>query len=126
MAFNKAFGILGTEASDRPAKCDSRLGDFYLSLDMDEANLMLKGIMNADNPDTAKIISKLINAFIAEASAMIDKNTQATLNAVKIDSEGDDVVLNAKVPQQMVIDLIKRRWHRRNRRRRPLQRQSSL
>ncbi|MFN2500229.1 MAG: hypothetical protein ABR557_14195, partial [Pyrinomonadaceae bacterium] len=58
-AFAKSFGMLGTEANARDPRCNSKIGDFYIALTMDATNFMLRGASNADNPDTAKIISKL-------------------------------------------------------------------
>ena len=64
-SFAKSFGMLGTETNARAAKCDTRQGDFYAALTMDATNFMLRGFMNADNPDTAKIMSNLFGGFCA-------------------------------------------------------------
>jgi hypothetical protein len=106
-SFAKTFGMLGTETTARTPRCDSKLGDFYIALTMDATNFMLRGVSNADNPDTAKIISRLYSSLLAYAMQSIpDANAKSLLKNIAITSEGDDVLFNADVPQQMVVDLI--------------------
>ena len=63
--------------------------------------------MNADNPDTAKIISNLYSGFLRYATSSIpDPSAQTMLKGVAITAEGDEVMLRADFPQQMVMDLI--------------------
>ncbi|MEA2204411.1 MAG: hypothetical protein QOE77_1187 [Blastocatellia bacterium] len=107
-AFAKSFGMLGTEGNARPARCESRLGDFYGALTMDAVNFRLRGMMNADNPDTAKIINNLLSGLLQQGlSAIPDKSVQAMLKGVTLTPENDEVVLQADFPQQMVVDMIR-------------------
>jgi len=106
-AFAKTFGMLGTETTPRAARCDTRLGDFYMALTMDATNFMLRGVSNADNPDTAKIISRLYASLLESATQSIpDATAKSLLKGITITSEGDDILFNADVPQQMVVELI--------------------
>jgi hypothetical protein len=106
-SFAKSFGMLGTEATARTPRCESRIGDFYVALTMDTSNFMLRGISNADNPDTAKIISKLYSGLLSYATQSIpDATAQSLLKNIAITAEGDEVRLSAEIPQQMVVELI--------------------
>ncbi len=108
-SFAKSFGMLGTDANPRVASCDSKIGDIYVALTMDATNFMLRGVMNADNPDTAKIISRLYSGFLGYATSSIpDASAQSLLKGIAINSEGNEVLLRADFPQQMVIDLIQK------------------
>lgn len=107
-AFAKSFGMLGTEGNAHPARCDSRLGDFYGALTMDATNFKLRAMMNADNPDTAKIINNLLSGLLQQGlSSIPDKSAQAMLKGVTMTPEGNEVVLQADFPQQMVVDMIR-------------------
>lgn len=106
-SFAKSFGMLGTETNPRTARCESKIGDIYAALTMDATNFMLRGVMNADNPDTAKIISKLYSGLLGYAASSIpDASAQSLLKGFAITSEGDEVLLRGDVPQQMVMELI--------------------
>jgi hypothetical protein len=107
-SFSKSFGLLGTEANARAPRCDSKFGDFYAALTMDASNFMLRGALNADNPDTAKIINSLINALLRQATSSVpDPTAQSIFKALSITPQENEVVLRADVPQQMVLDMIK-------------------
>lgn len=107
-SFSKTFGLLGTEANARPPRCDSKFGDFYAALTMDAANFMLRGALNADNPDTAKIINSLINGLLRQATSSVpDPLAQSLFKALSITHQENEIVLRADVPPQMVLDLIK-------------------
>ena len=107
-SFSKTFGLLGTEANARASRCDSKFGDFYAALTMDASNFMLRGALNADNPDTAKIINSLINGLLRQATSSVpDPTAQSLFRALSITPQEDEVVLRADVPQQMVLDMIK-------------------
>jgi hypothetical protein len=109
-SFAKSFGMLGTEANARAARCPSKIGDFYAALTMDATNFMLRGAMNADNPDTAKIMSNLFAGLVRYATSSIpDAAAQSALKGLAITSEGDEVMLRADFPQQMVIDLLQQK-----------------
>jgi hypothetical protein len=106
-SFAKSFGMLGTETTARAPRCDSKLGDFYAALTMDATNFMFRGVSNADNPDTAKIIANLESALLQYAITSIpDKSAQSLLKGFAITAEGDEVLLRADFPQQMVLEMI--------------------
>ena len=108
-SFAKSFGMLGTETAPRAARCEMKLGDVYAALTMDDKNFMIRGESNADNPDTAKIIAKLYSALLQYATTSIpDPAAQSLLKALNITAEGDEVLLRADFPQQMVLDLIQK------------------
>jgi hypothetical protein len=107
-SFAKSFGMLGTETADRAPRCDSKMGDFYAALTMDATNFMLRGAMNEDNPDTAKIVTNLFNMLMGYAtSSMKDPAAQSLLKNFVIVAEGDEVILRGDFPQQMVMELMK-------------------
>ena len=106
-SFAKSFGMLGTETTPRAPRCDSRIGDMYLALTMDAQNFSIRGISNADNPDTAKILANLYTNLLQYATKSVpDPGAQMFLKGLAINAEGDDILLRADFPQQMVIDLI--------------------
>ena len=106
-SFAKSFGMLGTESNSRAARCESNMGDLYAAITMDATNFMLRGATNADNPDTAKILSNLYSGMLRYATSSIpDPSAQAALKGLTITAEGDEVILRADFPQQMVMDLI--------------------
>ena len=108
-SFAKSFGMLGTETSPRAARCEMKMGDVYAELTMDDKNFMIRGESNADNPDTARIIAKLYSALLQYATSSIpDPAAQSLLKALNISAEGDEVLLRADFPQQMVMDLIQK------------------
>jgi hypothetical protein len=107
-SFSKTFGLLGTEANARAPRCDSKFGDFYAALTMDASNFMLRGALNADNPDTAKIINSLINGLLRQATSSVrDPAAQSLFKALSITPQENEIVVRAEIPQQMVLDIIK-------------------
>ena len=109
-SFSKSFGLLGTEANARAPRCDSKFGDFYGALTMDTANFILRGALNADNPDTARILNSLINGLLRQITSSVpDPAAQSLFKALSITPQEHEVVLHADLPQQMVIDMIKER-----------------
>ena len=108
-AFAKAFGMHGTEVTARAPKCDSRIGDFYAAVNMDATNFMLRGAVNEDNPDTAKIFSNLFSGMLRYAlTTTKDPGVQSLANNISIAAEGDEVVVRADLPQQMVMEMVKK------------------
>jgi hypothetical protein len=106
-SFAKSFGMLGTETNARAARCESTMGNLYAALTMDATNFMVRGAMNADNPDTAKILTNLYSGILRYATSQIpDAATQTMLKGLAITAEGDEVMVRADFPQQMVLDLI--------------------
>ncbi|HAF12426.1 MAG TPA: hypothetical protein DCK93_14155 [Blastocatellia bacterium] len=108
-SFAKSFGMLGTETTTRASRCESKIGNIYAALTMDATNFMLRGAMNADNPDTAKIMSNLYSGLLGYATSSIpDASAQALLKGIAVKAQGDEVTLAADFPQRMVADLIKK------------------
>lgn len=108
-AFAKTFALLGTENNPRASRCDWRLGDFYASLTMDATSFKLRGAMNADNPDTAKIIKSLLSGLLQQATSVIkDSNAQSVLSSLIITPTDTEVLLQADVSQQAVADFIRK------------------
>lgn len=106
-SFAKSFGMLGTETTPRAARCETRMGDLYAALTMDTTNFMIRGVTNADNPDTAKILANLYSGLLKYAGSSVpDPVAQSLLKGLAITAAGDEVLLSADFPQQMVIDLI--------------------
>ncbi|MEP6568547.1 MAG: hypothetical protein ABJC10_02140 [Acidobacteriota bacterium] len=106
-AFSKSFGMLGTETNPRAARCENKLGNFYAALTMDATNFMFRGVSNADNPDTAKILANLYVSLLHYASSSIkDPVAQSAIKGLSISAEGDEIFFNADFPQQMVIEMI--------------------
>jgi hypothetical protein len=106
-SFSRSFGMMGTETTARAPRCDSKFGDVYVALTMDATNFMVRGVSNADNPDTAKIIANLYSGLFQYAtSAVPDKSVQAILKGFTIAAEGDEVLVSADFPQQMVLQMI--------------------
>lgn len=108
-SFSKSFGLLGTETTERANRFDTKMGDFYAAITMDATNFIVRGAMNEDNPDTAKIVTNLFSGLLGYAATSIpDPAAQAMLKNIVITAEGDDVTLRADLNQQMVIDTIKK------------------
>lgn len=106
-SFAKSFGMLGTEATPRAPRCESKIGDFYAALTMDATNFMIRGVSNADNPDTAKILANLYTGLLQYATSSIkDPIAQSVLKGLSITAEGDEVLTRADFSQQMVIEMI--------------------
>lgn len=108
-SFAKSFGMLGTESNARAARCESNIGDLYAAITMDATNFMVRGAMNADNPDTAKILSNLYSGILRYATSSIpDPAAQSMLKGLAITAEGNEVMLRADFQQQMVMDFLKK------------------
>src|SRR5688572_11960191 len=98
---------MGTEATERTPRCDTKIGDFYAAVTMDATNFMLRGAMNEDNPDTAKIVSNLLTGLLGFAGSSIkDPAAQSMLKNLVINPEGDEITFRADFPQQMVVEFI--------------------
>jgi hypothetical protein len=107
-SFAQSFGMLGTETTPRTPRCESKIGDMYAALTMDATNFMIRGVSNADNPDTAKILANLYTSLLHYAATSIkEPSAEKVLNALAITAEGDEVLVRADFPQQMVADLIR-------------------
>ncbi len=107
-AFAKTFALLGTENNPRAPRCDSRLGDFYAAITMESTSFKFRGAMNADNPDTAKIIKSLLSSLLQQAATLSkDKSAQAILSSLVITPTDTEVLVQAEVSQQAVADFIR-------------------
>jgi hypothetical protein len=107
-AFAKTFALLGTENNPRAPRCDSKLGDFYSAITMDATSFKFRGAMNADNPDTAKIIKSLLSSLLQQAASLSkDKSAQAVLSSLVITPTDTEVQVQADVSQQVVRDFIR-------------------
>jgi hypothetical protein len=64
--------------------------------------------MNADNPDTAKIITNLLSSLMkSDLSAIPDKTAQAILQSLKLTAKDDEVMIEADFPLQMIADFVR-------------------
>ena len=107
-AFAKTFALLGTENNPRTSKCDMKLGDYYASITMDATSFKLRGAMNADNPDTAKIIKSMVSMALESAASTIeDSKAQSALRGLVITPTDTEVLIQADVSQQAVADFIR-------------------
>ena len=107
-AFAKSFGMLGTQVVPRAPRCETKFGDFYAAITMEGPNFSLRGAMNADNPDTAKIINGLLAAMFQQAINYIpEKETQSVLKDIRILPKESEVVFEADVPQSTVATFIR-------------------
>lgn len=110
-SFARSFGLLGTETKARAERCESTIGNLYAAVTMDATNVMVRGVMNADNPDTAKIFSNLYLGILRYATSSIpDASTQTMLKGLAITAEGDEVMLRADFPTQMVVQMLQQQF----------------
>jgi hypothetical protein len=107
-AFAKTFALLGTEDHPRAPKCEYHLGDYYAAITMDATSFKLRGAVNADNPDTAKIIKSLLAMLLKEVTSYVkDAKAQAILSGLVITPTETEVLVQAEFSQQAVADFIK-------------------
>lgn len=107
-SFAKSFGLLGLENTSRESRCDTRFGNFYAAVTMTGTSFSLRGAMNADNPDTAKIINSLISGLMQQGiSAVPDKNAQTILQGLKMSARDNEIVWEADIPEKVVADYLK-------------------
>lgn len=106
-AFAKSIGMMGLENTSRASHCDTPFGNFYTAITMSGTNFSLRGAMNADNPDTAKIIHNLLSELIKEGVRQaLDKQADAILQTLKMSARDNEVVWEADIPQKTVSDFI--------------------
>ena len=123
-SFAKAFGMFGTETNAREGSCNTTFGNFYTSVTLSGTNFSVRGAMNADNPDTAKIISGLLSTLMQQGLSAMEKQTGAVLESMKMSSaenemiqtvvksikmmpKENEVVWEADIPQQLLVDALK-------------------
>ena len=107
-SFAKAIGLFGTETTPRDSRCDTAFGNFYAAVTMLGTNFNVRGAMNADNPDTAKIISGLLATLMQQGiNAVPDKQAQSVLQSIKMTPRENEIVWEADIPEQAIADLFK-------------------
>lgn len=107
-SFARSIGLFGTETTPRDGRCDTSFGNFYAAVTMSGTNYSLRGAMNADNPDTAKIITTLLSGLMNQGiSAVEDKKAQSVLQGIKMAAKDNEVVIDADIPSQMIFDLFR-------------------
>lgn len=104
----KSLGLMGLENTSRDSRCDTPFGNFYAAVTMTGTNFTFKGAMNADNPDTAKIINNLFSVLMQQGiGAVPDKQAQAILKTLKMSARDNEVVWEADIPEKTVADFLK-------------------
>jgi hypothetical protein len=107
-SFAKSFGMMGLENTSRESRCDTHFGNFYAAVTMNGANFSLRGAMNADNPDTAKIIQGLLSGLMQQGIGSVpDKDAQMILKALKMTARESEIVVEADIPDKVVADMLK-------------------
>src|SRR5215217_5443148 len=107
-ALTKSFGLLGLENTSRESRCDTSFGNFYAAVTMNGTDFSLRGAMNADNPDTARIIHGLLSGLMQQGiNAVPDKNAQTILQSLKMTAKESEIVWEADIPEKTVADFIK-------------------
>ena len=107
-SFAKAIGLFGTETTPRDGRCDTPFGNFYAAVTLAGTNFNVRGAMNADNPDTAKIISGLLASLMQQGlSAVPDKQAQSVLQSIKMTPRENEIVWEADIPEQAIADIFK-------------------
>jgi hypothetical protein len=107
-AFAKSIGLTGLENTSRPSRCDTPFGNFYAAITMTGTNFTFRGAMNADNPDTAKIINNLFTVLMQQGiGAIPDKQAQTILQSLKMSARDNEVVWEADIPEKTVADFIR-------------------
>ena len=107
-SFAKAIGMFGTETTPRDSRCDTTFGNFYAAVTMSGTNFNVRGAMNADNPDTAKIISGLLAGLMQQGlNAVPDKQAQSVLQSIKMTPRENEIIWEADIPEQAIADIFK-------------------
>jgi hypothetical protein len=107
-SFAKSFGLLGLETTSRESRCDSQFGNFYAAVTMTGTSFSLRGAMNADNPDTAKIINGLLSALMQQGiNAVPDRNAKTILQTLKMAARESEIIIEADIPDKVVADFLK-------------------
>ncbi|HEU4767293.1 MAG TPA: hypothetical protein VFS77_07950 [Pyrinomonadaceae bacterium] len=108
MSVARSLGLFGTETTPREGRCETNFGNFYAAVTMSGTNYSLRGAMNADNPDTAKIITGLLSGLMKQGvDAVPDKQAQTILKSIRMTPKDSEVMIEADIPGQMIADLVK-------------------
>ena len=103
----KAFGFYGTETTPRESRFDTPFGNFYSAITINGDNISLRGAMNADNPDTAKIINGMLAGLLQQAiNGVPDKQAQSILQTIKMTPQENEIVWQADVPNKVIADML--------------------
>lgn len=103
----KAIGMFGTETAPREGRCDTPFGDFYTAVTINGTNFSIRGAMNADNPDTAKIVSSLLAGLMQQGlGAVPDKQVQSLVQSIKMTPKENEIVWEADIPEKAIADLL--------------------
>ena len=106
-ALTRSIGMRGTETTPRASTCETKFGDFYGAVSLDNNIFRLRGALNADNPDTAKILSNLVlSLWPVATSTMTADDTQALMKLLKLEPREDEVIVEADIPQDTVVKFI--------------------
>jgi hypothetical protein len=104
----KAFGLFGTETTPRDSRCDTTFGNFYSAITINGSNFSFRGAMNADNPDTAKIITGLLAGLMQQGiDAVPDKKAQTILQSIKMTPRDNEIVWEAEIPEQALAEIFR-------------------
>ncbi|HKE60806.1 MAG TPA: hypothetical protein VKB46_29070, partial [Pyrinomonadaceae bacterium] len=107
-AFGKSFGLMGTEAAPRDPKCFTGFGNFYAGISMGANSFSLRGAMNVDNPDTAKIMNSILLTLLQQvAGELADQSVQNVLKQIRMSAKESEIVWEGDIPNQLVADFIK-------------------
>ena len=107
-ALARSIGLMGLENTTRESNCNTPFGNFYAAVTMTGTNFTLRGAMNADNPDTAKIINNLLSGLMQQGiSSIPDKNAQTILQTLKMFARESEIVWEADIPEKTVADFIR-------------------
>ena len=107
-AVTKSLGLMGLENTSRQSHCDTPFGNFYAAVTMSGTNFTLRGAMNADNPDTAKIIYNLFSGLMKTGMDAIPyKGVQTMLQSLKMSPKENEIVWEADIPEKVVADFIR-------------------
>ena len=106
-AFAKSFGLLGTQETPRDPRCETSFGNFYAAVTQQGNAFDIRGAMNADNPDTAKIINGLLMGLMQTASASLSEKERGVLAGIKLSSNESEVVISGSIPEATIAELIK-------------------
>lgn len=116
-SFARSFGLLGTIPAPREGRFDSNFGNFYASAVISGSNYSLRGAMNADNPDTAKIIANLLtmvtknedfqSGFKSGTSQLPEKAALALLQSFKLTARENEVVVEVDFPLEALAEMIR-------------------
>jgi hypothetical protein len=104
----RSLGLFGLENNARESRCDTTFGNLYGAVTLNATSFSLRSAMNADNPDTAKIIYNLISALMQQGiNAVPDKQAQSILQSVKMAARESEIVWEADIPDKVVADYLK-------------------